>query len=1023
MPETQLTQKLSQVSAYQQAVVASSVLSITDTEGVITYVNDHFCALSQYSSAELIGNTHRIISSRYHGKAFFQNMFDTISAGKVWRGDVKNRAKDGSTYWVDMTIVPLKNEKGNIDGYVAIDYDITDRKLVKERRFKLLFDNSKDGLLMARPNGAFSEINDAFCAMLGYTREELLKMKREDLTVPDDANLSEGLKKRKETGHYEGMLKFRRKDGSIIEANISSAIYEDDNGEQRSYICVRDMTERVQAEEDLRAHKNRLRSMIEHGKDVITLIDGYGSVKYRSPSYKTVFGYDPDSMGDDLVFGNLHPDDQQSVKVLMTELMKKPGSKIDTQWRQKHSNGHYMWMEGSGTNMLDDPEMQAIVLNCRDISEHIRIKEELEKNNKELNRLFNSIDDVLYSTERSPDKQLQWSDSCLKVYGYTAEEFMANPMLWYEVIVPEDKQVIHDMNKVLEAGQIAKGECRIVHKDGSIRFLEANITPTLDEHGVLKRIDGINRDITEKKNAENIRIKAEKRFRELIENSKDGIALSTKDRKFTYVSPAVREILGYEPKELIGMNTYDYFHPEEQIKTQEFYINLLGKSSFIPPLVLRARHKDGTMRIIELTANNKLDDPAINAIVTNFRDVTDRINAEQARIDSEKRFQALIENSKDVIALTDRERKIVYMSPAVKGVLGYDWQELIGKSAYDILMDPEEVHKNIAFRGTITPGQTFTRVTKARHKDGSWRWVESEITNYLDDPTINGMLTNFRDVTEKQAAKEALHQSERKFRALIENSKDIIALGDADNKILYVSPAIKDILGYEPEELVGTETYAIVHPDEVDYTMAVRRRIEPGQTMTTLMRAHHKNGSWRWLEVTLTNQLDNPSVNAFVSNIRDVTEKKGAEEALINSEKKFRALIENNKDGIALTDSNREFIYLSPSMTDILGYTSSELIGTQATDLYHPEDLIEMEKKVSPFILHRHDHLSGLVRIRHKDGKWRWVELTSSNKLDDPAINAIVTNFRDVTARKSAEEAVQNSERRFRALIKTTKKV
>lgn len=1021
MPDMQLDKKLRQVSAYQQAVDASSVLSITGTDGVITYVNDHFCTLSQYSSSELIGKTHRIISSDYHGKGFFAAMYETISAGRVWRNDVRNRAKDGSIYWVDMTIVPLKNENGSIEGYVAIDYDITGRKLIKERRFQLLFDNSKDGLLMASPGGAFTEINDTFCSMLGYTREELLKMRREDITVPDDPNLRDGLAIRMRTGHYEGTLKFRRKDGGIIETNISTAIYRDDNGENRSYICIRDITEKVKAELQLHQNKNRLHSMIEHGKDVITLIAADGSIKYRSPSYKTVFGYDPDTMGEDLVLANLHPDDQQSIKELMTDLVNKPGLKIEAKWRQRHANGSYMWMEGSGTNMLDDPEMGAIVLNCRDITEHIKIKEQLERSNAELNRLFNTIDEVVYTVDATSYQLTQMSEAAIKVYGYPASDFITNNQLWYELILPEDRHIPGVVGEHLDRGEAATGQYRIKHKDGSIRWIEATLVPTLDERGKLIRMDGVNRDITEKKIAEEARANADKRFRELIENSKDGIALSSKDRKFTYISPAIREILGYDPEELIGKNTYDYFHPEEQIKTQEFYVNVLGKTSYVPPLVFKARHKDGTDRMIELTASNKLDDPAINAIVTNFRDVTDRINAEQARIDSEKRFLALIENSKDVIALTDKERKIVYMSPAVKGVLGYDRDELIGRSAYDILMDPEEVEQNVAFRKSVAPGQTFTRLTKARHKNGSWRWIESEITNYLENPVINGMLTNFRDVTEKQATKEALLQSERKFRALIENSKDVITMADAQHKIIYISPAIKDVLGYEPGELIGTDSSLTMHPEEAGYNIAIRSRIHPGQTMTILMRAHHKNGSWRWLEVAITNQLNDPAINAIVSNIRDVTEKKGTEEALINSEKKFRALIDNNKDGIALTDSNREFIYLSPSMTDILGYASSELIGTVATDLYHPEDLIEMEKKVSPFVLHRQDHISGLVRMHHKDGSWRWIELTSGNKLDDPAINAIVTNFRDMTDRKNAEEAVLNSEKRFRALIENNK--
>lgn len=117
----------------KSAIDEAAIVAITDKRGIITYANKKFCDISKYSSSELIGNTHRIINSHYHSKEFFDNMWQTISQGKVWEGEIRNRAKDGTYYWVNTTIVPFLDGDGNPEQYVAVRYDITERKLGEEK--------------------------------------------------------------------------------------------------------------------------------------------------------------------------------------------------------------------------------------------------------------------------------------------------------------------------------------------------------------------------------------------------------------------------------------------------------------------------------------------------------------------------------------------------------------------------------------------------------------------------------------------------------------------------------------------------------------------------------------------------------------------------------------------------------------------------------------------------------------------------------------------------------------------------
>lgn len=174
--EKELESTLKEVQDYKYALDQASIVAITNERGIITKVNDNFCAISQYTKEELIGSDHRILNSGYHSKEFFKNLWKTIGSGEVWKGEVRNKAKDGSYYWVETTIVPFLNENGKPYQYLSIRNNITEKKKQEE----MLHRQDKLSALGQLAAGIAHEIRNPLTSMRGYTEFLLLDEKQED---------------------------------------------------------------------------------------------------------------------------------------------------------------------------------------------------------------------------------------------------------------------------------------------------------------------------------------------------------------------------------------------------------------------------------------------------------------------------------------------------------------------------------------------------------------------------------------------------------------------------------------------------------------------------------------------------------------------------------------------------------------------------------------------------------------------------------------------------------------------------
>lgn len=291
--DKELSQPLNELIDLKYAIDEAAIVAITDHKGVILYVNEQFCSISQYTANELIGRDHRMINSGYHSQEFMSDLWRTISSGKVWRGELRNKAKDGSYYWVDTTIVPFMNEKNKPYQYLAIRQDVTDHKRVVEELqtsikelsdLKLALDESSI-VAITNSKGKITYVNDQFCQISKFSKQELLgKDHRIINSNYHSKTFFQNLWEKISNGQvWKGELRNKAKDGTIYWVDTTIVPFMNEEGIPYQYLAIRyEITERKRVEEELQRMMTRIIDVQEEERKVLSrnLHDGIGQNLY-----------------------------------------------------------------------------------------------------------------------------------------------------------------------------------------------------------------------------------------------------------------------------------------------------------------------------------------------------------------------------------------------------------------------------------------------------------------------------------------------------------------------------------------------------------------------------------------------------------------------------------------------------------------------------------------------------------------------------------------------------------------------
>jgi PAS domain S-box-containing protein len=401
----------------------------------------------------------------------------------------------------------------------------------------------------------------------------------------------------------------------------------------------------------------------------------------------------------------------------------------------------------------------------------------------------------------------------------------------------------------------------------------------------------VNEMLSALENSRNRLLDSEARYRLLTENMTDVVCCTDMNMQPTYMSPSTQRLLGYTAEEAMNRTPMESMTPTSLEAAAEAFLagtataHLDEEGQFKRRSVeVELYRKDGSTVWADAMVSFLRDSEGKpTEMLMIMRDVSDRKKAEEALRQQEAYFRSLIEHATDAIAVVDQDGTIRYESPSVHSVLGYEPEELLGKSIFE-LVHPDDMEGVIAGFGSLMsmPGEGGTLEVRLRRKDGTTRVFEGTGRNLLNDPQVGGIVVNYRDISERRQAEEALKRQEEHFRSLIENSWDAIIILNEDGTTRYASPSVKRVLGYEPHEAIAGNRLDHIHPDDLlKLGEAFHQLLEAqGDIVQTEVRAKHKDGSWRSLDCTGHNLLQHPAVEGIVINCRDITDRKQTEAEL-----------------------------------------------------------------------------------------------------------------------------------------------
>jgi PAS domain S-box-containing protein len=765
--------------------------------------------------------------------------------------------------------------------------------------------------------------------------------------------------------------------------------------------------ERERAEKALGRSEDRFRRLVEQAADAIFVHDLEGKIVDVNRQACESLGYSREellSMSVSDVEANYAPG---SLKKLWSQITSGPPRTLEGIHRRKDSTTFPVEVRVGVFEAEEHPLMLALV---RDVSERREAERKIRETEARYRTLVEQIPAVTYVQEPiesdNPKAITYMSPQYESMLGYPPEKEVLDEEHWLRVLHPDDRdRVLAEEVRSDETGEPFRVEYRQIARDGRVVWVRDEATLVRDEEGNPLYWLGVQYDITEQKRTEEELRRSEERSRATFEQAAVGIVQVGLDGEWLRYNDKLCDILGYTREELEVVSVFDLISPEDVEKDYDRGVSMLAgelRDYTEEKLIVG---KEGRRVWINLTVSlvhDDADEPRYFIAV-----VEDIGKRKQAEADLRLRDRAVAASSNGIV-ITDPnlpDNPVVYVNPAFERITGYSAEEVRGRNCRFMQGDDDRDQPALAeLREALREGRYSRVVLRNRRKDGTPFWNELSVSPVRDEA---GRLTHFvgvqNDVTERQRTQEELRQSEERFKVLAQEVVEGIVLIE-NGRIIDANRSVTEMFGYEFEELIGMKAMELTLPENREM---VGRRIADEDTTVYESEGLKKDGTIFPIEIR-PRHLPYSGRRIRVTSIIDLTERKRAEEALIMSEERYRAVVEQSMDGIYLLDAGtRRILETNPALREMLGYSATELRGMEIYDLaaHSREDLDDNVQRT----LAEGARIVGERKYRRKDGSVVEVEVGVS-VISYSGMEVICAVLRDITERKRAEA-------RYRTLV------
>jgi PAS domain S-box-containing protein len=762
---------------------------------------------------------------------------------------------------------------------------------------------------------------------------------------------------------------------------------------------------RTESEKEL----NRFyREVIENTNDIVYVVDGKGNMKFANGQILRIGGF---QKKEDIIGKSFASFLTPQSLAYAAELFKRQAKGEDIgpfEFDLVDSAGSIHTFEIRERVVWKDGRIVETHGIGREVTERRKAQEALRESELRYRLLAENANDIIFTADMDL-KFTYISPSVTRLRGYTVEEAMAQPL--DAIMTPSSLETLMNVFReeleiesrgTEDPSRMRRLEMEEYCKDGSTIWTETTFAGLRDANGTLIETLGITRDITERKRAERALKESEERYRSLFANSIEAAFTTDLKGHFTDVNGGFEAISGYSRDELIGLDYRRVMDSDNAERIFKAYNRLYLTREPIKDLTYNFIKKDGEVRTVEAYVNNLYDGDTIVGFQGTFRDVTEKRRIQEALIQSEAKYRELIENAIDLIFLVDLEGNFLEVNESLLRETGFSEDEIL-TSNFQEFLHPDDIGIALTAYEKGRAGQPFEFEMRGKKKDGSYGWY-SFIIRPIGDAAgkpiyVHGIA---RDITEKKRADEALKVSEEKYRRVIENAQESITI-IVDGVFHYANPMTERLTGYTLDEL-RTKSFAdLVHPENrEEIVKEIGRKLSGDQvTYPTDFRYVTKDGETGWYEGVAVS-IPWEGKPAILSFARDITQRKLAEEALRESEEKFKNVFETSRDLMYICTLDGKILEVNEAAKRFFGYSQNEFEEINISDFYAcPEERDALVRKVlENGYLEDHEML-----VKNREGVAFDALVTVVTKRDkNGKAVGLQGSLRDITEKKKLEQ-------------------